>query len=104
QGQRPNQLLWEYASSPLLDLVGGNRSRVSFSMIAQDVPVSRMLEAGTLSLSQKILDFSIHSLPLSEQALFKGILLIPVGVLIVSLFRILVGVRTSGTFMPVLIA
>src|SRR5690606_9825782 len=52
----------------------------------------------------KVLDFSIHSLPLSEQALFKGILLIPVGVLIVSLFRILIGVRTSGTFMPVLIA
>ncbi|HEX7047511.1 MAG TPA: inactive transglutaminase family protein [Gammaproteobacteria bacterium] len=104
QGQQPWQLLWEYSSSPLLDIVGGDNSRISFSMIAQDVPVSRMLQAGTLSLSQKVLDFSIHSLPLSEQALFKGILLIPVGVLIVSLFRILVGVRTSGTFMPVLIA
>lgn len=104
QGQRVNQLLWEYASSPLLDVTGGTNSGLSFSMIAQDVPVNRMLQEGTLSLSQNVLDLSIHSLPLSEQALFKGILLIPVGVLIVSLFRILVGVKTSGTFMPVLIA
>jgi hypothetical protein len=104
QGQRSNQLLWEYYSAPLLDIVGGRNSRISFSMIEQDVPVNRMLEEGIFPAAQNLLDFSIHSLPLSEQALFKGILLIPVGVLIVSLLRILVGVRTSGTFMPVLIA
>lgn len=103
-GQRPGQLLWEYYSAPLLDAVGGRNSRVSFSMIEQEVPVNRMLEEGTLPAGQSLLDFSIHSLPLSEQALFKGILLIPVGVLIVSLLRVLVGLRTSGTFMPVLIA
>ena len=49
-------------------------------------------------------NFSIYSLPLEEQALFKGILLIPLGVMIVVLMRILIGLRTSGTFMPVLIA
>ncbi|WP_339067227.1 7TM domain-containing protein [Teredinibacter turnerae] len=50
------------------------------------------------------MEFSIHSLPVEEQALFKGILLVPVGVLVVVLMRVLVGLRTSGTFMPVLIA
>lgn len=103
-GQEPNLLLWEYYSAPLLDIIGGKSSRVSFSMIEQEVPVNRMLEEGTLPAGQSLLDFSIHSLPLSEQALFKGILLIPVGVVIVSLLRVLVGLRTSGTFMPVLIA
>ncbi len=102
--QRHDQLLWEYYSAPLLDVIGGRNSRAHFSMIEQEVPVNRMLEEGTFPTAQNLLDFSIHSLPLSEQALFKGILLIPVGVLIVSLLRILVGVRTSGTFMPVLIA
>ncbi|MEX0615306.1 MAG: 7TM domain-containing protein, partial [Methylophaga sp.] len=38
------------------------------------------------------------------QALFKNILLITVGVLMVVLMRILIGIKTSGTFMPVLIA
>jgi hypothetical protein len=103
QGRQDNQLLWEYYSGPLLDLVGGRNSTVSFSMIDQEVPVRRMLQEGQLG-EPGVLDFSIHSLPLSEQALFKGILLIPVGVIIVALLRILVGIRTSGTFMPVLIA
>ena len=98
-----NSLLWEYNSHPLLDIVGGIESAVSFSIIAQDVPASVRVQQISDSASP-FLDFSIHSLPLSEQALFKGILLIPIGVLIVCLLRVFVGVRTSGTFMPVLIA
>ncbi len=103
QGRKPNQLMWEYFSGPSLDLVGGRNSTIGFSMIDQEVPVRTMLEEGLLA-EPGVLDFSIHSLPLSEQALFKGILSIPVGVMVVALLRILVGVRTSGTFMPVLIA
>jgi hypothetical protein len=51
-----------------------------------------------------MMNFSIHSLPLEEQALFKGLLLIPIGVLMVVFLRVIVGIKTSGTFMPVLIA
>ena len=74
-----------------------------FSIIKQEVPVSRVLREKNLS-ERNLLDFSRHSLPLEDQALFKGILLIPMGVMIVVFLRILVGIRTSGTFMPVLIA
>ena len=71
-------------------------------MIQQELPFG-------VALNQKFADealinFSLYTLPLEEQALFKGILLIPVGVLVVVLMRILVGLKTSGTFMPVLIA
>lgn len=103
QGQQSNQLLWEHNSSSLLDLVGGRDSGVSFSIIAQEVPASRIYQEKVAHL-RNAMDFSIHSLPLEEQAMFKGILLIPVGVLVVVIMRILVGIRTSGTFMPVLIA
>lgn len=103
QGQAANQLLWEQDSGSLLDLIGGSDSSVSFSIIYQEAAALQVAEnkargAGGLT------DFSIHVLPLEEQTLFKGILLIPVGVLVVVLMRIMVGVRTSGTFMPVLIA
>jgi len=96
-------LLWEYHSLPLIDLIGGSNTAVTFSMIEQDVPLVSG-QASNIVRDPSILDFSIHSLPLEEQALFKGILLIPVGVLVVVLLRIFVGLRTSGTFMPVLIA
>ena len=103
RGDAEDALLWEYNSRPLLDLIGGTRSNVSFSIIEQEVPVTA---AGRQTLQQQtqLLDFSIHSLPLEEQTLFKGILLIPIGVLIVCFFRVFIGIKTSGTFMPVLIA
>ncbi|MGL5948511.1 MAG: inactive transglutaminase family protein [Aeromonas sp.] len=102
QGQPENLLLWEYNSGALLDVTGGFNSKVSFSMIEQEQPVNVAL-AQKFAQSDK-LDFSIHSLPLEEQALFKGLLLIPIGVLMVVFLRVIVGIKTSGTFMPVLIA
>lgn len=103
RGNSSNIMMWEYHGDSVLDVVGGSRSRVSFSIIEQDLPVSEVADQ-KLEASTDILDLSIHSLPLDEQALFKGILLIPMGVLVVCLLRILVGIRTAGTFMPVLIA
>ncbi len=81
QGRPGNLLLWEYNSGSLLDVTGGHNSKVSFSMIEQEQPVS-------VALAQKfekseMMNFSIHSLPLEEQTLFKGLLLIPIGVLMV---------------------
>lgn len=103
QGQAENQLLWEHKNGALLDLMGGEDSSVSFAIIQQEIPASRISQEKVLA-ERSVLDFSIHSLPIEEQALFKGILLIPVGVLVVVLMRVLVGLKTSGTFMPVLIA
>jgi len=40
----------------------------------------------------------------TNQNAFKQILLVPMGVLIVVILRILIGIRTMGTFMPVLFA
>lgn len=102
QGLDRNQLMWEYQSGSLLDLIGGSQSTVYFSVIEQETPASTMLAMQTRE--SPLLDFSIHSLPLEEQTVFKGLLLIPVGVLVVVFLRIIVGLKTSGTFMPVLIA
>jgi hypothetical protein len=102
QGQPPNLLLWEYNSAPLLDVTGGRKSSVTFSMIEQEQPVSVVL-AKKYEQSEW-LNVSIHGLPLEEQALFKGLLLIPIGVVILVFLRVIIGIKTSGTFMPVLIA
>lgn len=103
QGPFRNQLLWEYQSGSLLDIIGGSQSQVLFSVIEQEVPVAQVFKQ-ELGKDTSLLDLSIHSLPVEEQALFKGILIIPVGVLVVVFMRVLIGLRTSGTFMPVLIA
>lgn len=99
---QPNLLVWDESNVSLLDLVGGKNSQVHFSMIKQELTpqeaTNNKVEADGL------LNLSIHSLPLEEQAMFKTIMLIPIGALIVVFLRVIIGLKTSGTFMPVLIA
>lgn len=47
---------------------------------------------------------SLLNLPLDAQLVFKVLLLVPIGALVITVFRQLLGVPTFGTFMPVLIA
>ncbi|HIP76707.1 MAG TPA: gonadoliberin III, partial [Psychromonas hadalis] len=95
-------VLWDQSGKSLFELQGGKHSKVSFSMIKQEQPaLSAIIQAVD---SDQLFNFSIHSLPVEDQALFKGILMIPLGVLIVVMMRVLIGLKTSGTFMPVLIA
>jgi hypothetical protein len=48
--------------------------------------------------------FAIQSLPLEQQMVLQILLLMPLGGLIVAFVRQVIGIRTFGTFMPVLIA
>ncbi len=47
---------------------------------------------------------SLSSLPVHTQAVFRQMLIIPFGALLVAFLRNVVGLKTFGTFMPVLIA
>ena len=102
QGHPDNLLLWEYNSVPLLDVTGASKSQVTYSIIKKMVPVNKALKAKFEH--SDMLNFSVDILPVEEQALFKGILLIPIGVMVVVFLRVICGLKTSGTFMPVLIA
>lgn len=95
-------LLWQLTSGPILEVVGARDSRVHFSMLTSQEPASGGVHA--LAAGDALLNLSIHSLPISEQAIFRTLMLLPVGALVVVLLRVLVGLKTSGTFMPVLIA
>lgn len=55
--------------------------------------------------SDRLLDrISLYSLPVKTRVLFQVLLLVPLGALVVAIFRNLVGVPTFGTFMPILIS
>lgn len=47
---------------------------------------------------------SLYRLPIETQSILRILLLIPIAVLIAAAFRNLIGIRTFGTFMPLLIA
>jgi hypothetical protein len=51
-----------------------------------------------------IYKFTLQTLPLDQQLVLQILLLFPIGALLVSFLRQVVGIKTIGTFMPVLIA
>ncbi|MDC7241539.1 MAG: inactive transglutaminase family protein [Spirochaetales bacterium] len=102
EGLPDNFIIWNDHSANSLDVFGGKNSRINFSMIRQRTQVADIFRPENKEMS--LLSFSIYELPLAEQSIFRTMLLIPLGVLVVVILRILVGVRTSGTFMPVLLA
>lgn len=101
-GLPDNMLLWQRSGKSLLDVAGGRNSNISFSMLQQTIAAMDLvrMQADKGGISR----FSLYSLPIEEQSVFKLLLLLPLGALIVTFMRIMVGIRTSGTFMPVLIA
>ena len=106
-GLEQDQMIWNDNGNSLLDISGGHNALVRFTTINH--PVSAV-EAGErkanidIAAGEELVPFSLSALPLDEQSLFKGLLLLPIGVVIVVFLRVIVGIKTSGTFMPVLIA
>ena len=103
-GLPQNFFIWQRGEGTILNVLGGRNSSLEFALVSNSLPVKTVVGMGQRSEEVDLLDFSIYALPVEQQGIFKGLLLIPVAALVVVFMRILVGVRTSGTFMPVLIA
>jgi hypothetical protein len=104
---RPTQRLllpWWRGAGPLVELEGGRG-------LATDVTVTRSYELGVRAAvaqqraqEKQLIEFSLFGLPLQSQALFRTLLVIPLGVFLLVVLRNVIGFKTFGTFMPVLIA
>jgi len=97
-------LLWQKGDESLLEVEGGHGSKIRFSVVSSRVMANKAAIGAGLHQGSVLVDFSIYTLPLADQNTFKLLLLIPFGALVVVVLRNLVGIRTSGTFMPILIA
>lgn len=65
------------------------------------------IEAAILSTRlavPKLLDFSLFNLPLQTQAVYRILLMVPLGALLLLILRNIIGIKTFGTFMPILMA
>ena len=89
-----NYFTWWRAEDQRLT-ISINRSNVPAISTFADTGIPRDLNLSRLSL---------FSLPIETQVVYRVLLTIPVGALILVLLRNVVGIRTFGTFMPVLIA
>lgn len=101
---RPSDLfVWYRGDLPRASLEGARSLRVNYSVAPYPFDA---LEAARLFENQRSWELggiSLFNLPMQQQLLFQVLLLVPFGALILAFFRNVVGWKTFGTFMPVLI-
>ncbi|MCX2981397.1 hypothetical protein EYC98_11030 [Halieaceae bacterium IMCC14734] len=95
---------FQQGEQALFEVFGGEKSELSFAVVSEERAAFVNAVENARNHSSWLVDFSIYSLPVAQQSTFKLLLLIPLGALVVVILRNLVGIRTSGTFMPILIA
>ncbi len=104
RGLPDNFFVWQRSGGNLLNVVGAQDSELEFALVSNSLPAKTVAVMDQRVERIALLDFSIYALPVEQQGVFKGLLGIPVAALVVVIMRLLVGLKTSGTFMPILIA
>lgn len=102
-GMPEDYLLWTVGDADHLAVEGGERVSTAFSAARNqrdvvELAIQRAESGGGL------MGLSLFSLPVQTQNVYRLVLLLPIGALVVVVMRNMVGVQTFGTFMPVLIA
>jgi len=103
-GLPKNFLIWQYGNEPLFEIVGGKKAQ--FNLTVSPTPINALSIAKTRGLQSdsQLLRFSLLQLPVNVQGIYKVLLTVPIGAFIILLLRNFIGLKTFGTFMPVLIA
>ena len=99
----PDLLLLKSGSAALIEETGldamSSRYRVLRESLDAKEVASFMVPSNPLLAA-----VSLYRLPVGSQGALRILLILPIGALIIAIFRNLIGVRTFGTFMPLLIA
>ncbi|MGC1510943.1 hypothetical protein FT643_02490 [Ketobacter sp. MCCC 1A13808] len=104
QGFRDDILVWRTGDDPLVTIAGGQPAEVDFSISRHALSQVSIAEQWARQTNSRLMDFSLFALPVQTQNVYRIILMVPLGALVIVILRNLVGLATFGTFMPVLIA
>lgn len=103
RGVPESYLVWWRGNEPLFEVKGFERPKVSLSVDSHEEEAVTTVVA-TARDRTPFLDYSMFSLPIQTQLVYRVLLLIPIGAFVVVVLRNLIGIKTFGTFMPVLVA
>lgn len=97
-------LTWQYGSEPMFNVSGGKKAQ--FTLTISPTPINALSIAKThgLQIQSQLLRFSLLELPIHVQDTYKILLMLPIGAFMILILRNFIGLKTFGTFMPVLIA
>ena len=104
QGLPENFLIWWRGERPAVAAEGATLIDLSWSIRRNELGAIDLAEQRAARHDAWSSTFSLLELPVQAQTVYAVLLLVPVGGFIMVLMRNVVGLRSFGTFMPVLIA
>ena len=99
-----NYFTWWRGLQPLMNIDGGDRLTMTMTIAPNQEEAIRAAMYHTQIATPHLLEFSLFSLPLEAQAVYRILLMVPMGALLLLVLRNVIGVKTFGTFMPILMA
>lgn len=98
-------VLFQRGGESLIDIEGGQNSSVKFTVLKSITSSMNLAGKRAKLTGQKSwFDYSIYNLPLSEQNTLKWLTIFPLAILVIVLIRNVVGLKTMGTFTPMLLS
>jgi 7 transmembrane helices usually fused to an inactive transglutaminase/Inactive transglutaminase fused to 7 transmembrane helices len=104
QGLPKDFLIWWRGEDRIADIDGGSLLEITLAVQQNQLDSMLVAERRAEKRGSHSVDFSFFALPIATQAVYSVLVMIPVGALVIMLLRNFVGVKTFGTFMPVLVA
>jgi hypothetical protein len=104
QGLPRDFLIWWRGDDPIAEIEGGSNLDVTLAVQENLLPAMVVAERRAERSGSHAVDFSLFALPIATQAVYSVLLMVPIGALVIVLLRNFIGVKTFGTFMPVLVA
>ncbi|MBF0425339.1 MAG: inactive transglutaminase family protein [Magnetococcales bacterium] len=103
-GVRERWLPWWRGPTSLVRVSGGDKPRANLTVAWSPHLALASVADVIKNEAPLLLKFSFFSLPMHVQQVFKVLLTVPLGVLLLVFVRNVIGLTIFGTFMPVLIA
>jgi hypothetical protein len=103
-GLKEKYLIWWYGDEDFYQTSAQAKPTITISVQQNTNPALTRALWKSGQLSSLLMKFSLYNLPIDTQLVFHVLLMIPLGGLVLAFLRQIVGIKTFGTFMPVLIA
>lgn len=104
EGLPANALVWYSGSAPAIAIEGGKNPKVEYSITERTQDRTLVAEQRARQMGSRLMEYSLFSLPVGTQNVYRVLLMVPIGALLIVFLRNVIGLKTFGTFMPILIA
>lgn len=105
KGVPNNFIAFQKGNTSLYDVIGGKDSVIKYSVLKSlNSSFSMAKYRAKNAEKEPFFNYSIYNLPIEQQNALKWLMVFPLAILLVVILRNVIGIKTMGTFTPMLIS